>query len=69
VRRLSGRERQAERGGPGAVVGGRHLPVADGRGQAAHTCGLALSRGGRALTSRPRLQCRGVKFNLNSNSN
>jgi hypothetical protein len=30
--RLCGIERRAERGGPGAVVGGWHRPVADGRG-------------------------------------
>jgi hypothetical protein len=70
VRRLSGRERQAERGGPWR--GGRRPALARGRRAWAggtHMCGLVLSRGGRALTSRPRLQCRGVKFNLNSNSN
>jgi hypothetical protein len=46
------RETGEEGGGPGAVVGGRHQPVADGRGWA------EPSRGGQALMCRPQLQCR-----------
>jgi hypothetical protein len=61
-------ERDGRReGGPSTTVCGRYQPMVDGRGLAMHVHDAASSRGDRARMSGPRLQCRCVKFNSNSN--